>query len=531
MSRRNFLKSSIPAGFMIPSSINGIGLRAYDAGHQFLNNLLLPGGENDRVLVIVQLNGGNDGLNTVIPVEYFSKYVNARKNIYIEEAKSLKLSGVSKIGLHPSMTGLQQLYNDGKLHIVQSVGYPQPNFSHFRATDIWMGASDSNQVLNTGWIGRYLDEIFPGFPSEYPNATMSDPLAIQIGSVTSLALQGPTQPMGLSISNPASFYNFVNNIADLAPKTNAGKELSYIRELSRQTQKYGEVIKVANSKVSTQNVYPTSNNLADQLKIVARLIKGGLKTKIYMVNFGGFDTHSSQTNSGDSSSGKHATLLSTVSSAIKAFQDDLGFLGIEDRVMGMTFSEFGRRILGNNSLGTDHGSAAPLFIFGKSVQSGVSGTTPLIPDNLTVNDNLPYQYDFRSVYATLLSNWLCVNSTVLNQVMLKDFQQLPLTKPGTCSVVTSINSQQNPDSDQRQLIHLYPNPFHRTLTIEFNTSGGHTLLQVIDGSGKLLNTIFDREYSPGKFRVDFNGGHLPAGVYYVRFQNQVFQQVKSVLKV
>jgi hypothetical protein len=135
------------------------------------------------------------------------------------------------------------------------------------------------------------------------------------------------------------------------------------------------------------------------------------------------------------------------------------------------------------------------------------------------------------VYATLLSNWLCVNSTVLNQVMLKDFQQLPLTKPGTCSVVTSINSQQNPDSDQRQLIHLYPNPFHRTLTIEFNTSGGHTLLQVIDGSGKLLNTIFDREYSPGKFRVDFNGGHLPAGVYYVRFQNQVFQQVKSVLKV
>ena len=419
MSRRKFLKSSIPAGFMIPSFLNGIAFRAYDSGHQFLNNMLLPAGDNDRVLVVVQLNGGNDGLNTVIPLEYFSKYVNARKSIYIQESKALKMTGINKIGLHPSMTGLNELYNEGKLHIVQSVGYPQPNFSHFRATDIWMGASDSNQILNTGWIGRYLDETFPGFPSEYPNASMPDPLAIQIGSVTSLALQGPSQPMGLSISNPSSFYNFVNNISDPVPNTNAGKELSYIRELSRQTQKYGEVIKSANSKVSLQNPYPTNNSLADQLKIVARLIKGGLKTKIYMVNFGGFDTHSSQANAGDSSTGKHATLLSTVSSAIKAFQDDLGFLGIEDRVLGMTFSEFGRRILGNNSLGTDHGSAAPLFIFGKSVQPGVSGATPLIPDNLTVNDNLPYQFDFRSVYASLLSNWLCVNSTVLNQVMLK----------------------------------------------------------------------------------------------------------------
>jgi uncharacterized protein (DUF1501 family) len=531
MSRRNFLKSSIPAGFMIPSFLNGVGIRAYDTGHQFLNNLLLPAGENDRVLVIVQLNGGNDGLNTIIPLEYFSKYVNARKNIYIEEAKSLKLSGVTKIGLHPSMTGLQQLYNDGKLHIVQSVGYPQPNFSHFRATDIWMGASDSNQVLNTGWVGRYLDETFPGFPSAYPSANMPDPLAIQIGSVTSLALQGPTQPMGLSISNPSSFYNFVNNISDPVPKTNAGKELSFIRELSRQTQKYGEVIKGANTKVTLQNPYPSGNSLADQLKIVARLIKGGLKTKIYMVNFGGFDTHSSQTNTGDSSTGKHATLLSTVSAAIKAFQDDLVFLGIEDRVLGMTFSEFGRRILGNNSLGTDHGAAAPLFIFGKNVKAGITGSTPLIPDNVTVNDNVPYQYDFRSVYATLLSNWLCVNTTVLNQVMLKDFQQLSITKPGTCNVVTSTNSFQNPAVDQRQLIQLYPNPFHKVLTIEFNTLGGHTLLQVIDGSGKLLATIFDRDYSPGKFRVDFDGGHLPAGIYYVRFQNQVFQQVRSIVKV
>ncbi len=531
MSRRNFLKSSIPAGFMIPSFVNKVGFRAYDSGHQFLNNLLLPSGDNDRVLVVVQLNGGNDGLNTVIPIEYFSQYANSRKNIYIQSESALKLNGIDKIALHPSMTGLQQMYNEGKLHIVQSVGYPQPNFSHFRSTDILMAASDSNQILNTGWVGRYLNESFPGFPDNYPNATMPDPLAIQIGSVTSMALQGPSQPMGLSISNPSSFYSFVNNIADPIPNTNAGKELKYVRELSRQTQKYGEVIKSANAKVTTQKNYPTGNSLADQLKIVARLIKGGLKTKIYMVNYGGFDTHSNQANSGDTKSGKHATLLGAISSAVKAFQDDLEFLEIDDRVLGMTFSEFGRRILSNNSLGTDHGAAAPLFVFGKSVQSGVSGSTPLIPQNASVNDNVPYQYDFRSVYATLLSNWLCVNSTILNQVMLKDFQQLALLKSGTCGVVTSVNSSLGQVSSERQLITIYPNPFHKNITIEFNTIGGHSLLQVLDGSGKIMSTIFDKEYSPGKFRVDYDGGYLPVGVYYIRFQNQVFQQVKSVVKV
>lgn len=531
MSRRKFLKSALPAGFMVPSFINKVGFRAYDSGHQFLNNLLLPSGDNDKVLVVVQLNGGNDGLNTIIPIEYFSQYANARKNIYIPREKALKLNGIEKIGLHPSMTGLQTMFNQGKLHIIQSVGYPQPNFSHFRATDILMTASDADKILNTGWVGRYLNENFPGFPENHPSTSMPDPLAIQIGSVTSMALQGPTQPMGMSLSNPSSFYSFVNNIADPIPNTNAGRELKYVRELSRQTQKYGDVIKAANSKVTQQNVYPSGNSLADQLKIVARLIKGGLKTKIYMVNYGGFDTHSNQTNNGDAITGKHATLLSSVSSAIKAFQDDLEFLGIDDRVMGMTFSEFGRRILSNNSMGTDHGAAAPLFVFGKSVQPGVSGSTPLIPQSVSVNDNIPYQYDFRSVYATLLSNWLCVNTTMLSQVMLKDFQQLPLVKSGACGVVTSTNTFISQDSINRQLVTIYPNPFHTYITVEFNTIGGHTLIQLIDGAGKIVKTILDREYTPGKFRIDFDGGYLSAGVYYIRFQNQVFQQVRSVIKV
>lgn len=168
-----------------------------------------------------------------------------------------------------------------------------------------------------------------------------------------------------------------------------------------------------------------------------------MKTKIYRVNFGGFDTHSSQANAGDSSTVKHASLLSTVSAALKLSKMIWVFLVSRTEYWEWHFQNSEEEFWGNNSLGTDHGAAAPLFIFGKNVQAGITGNTPLIPDNVTVNDNVPYQYDFRSVYASLLSNLLCVNTTVLNQVMLKDFQQLSITKPGLCNVVTSTNSYQS----------------------------------------------------------------------------------------
>lgn len=527
MERRKFLKGVLPAGFMVPSLVSGLGFRAYESGHQFINNMLLPAGDNDRVLVIVQLNGGNDGLNTVIPLEYFSSYVNARKNIFIKESSVLRLDGQERVGLHPAMTGMQELFNQGKLQIIQSVGYPQPNFSHFRATDIWMSGSDSTQILNTGWLGRYLDEAFPGFPEQYPNNNMPDPLAIQIGSVTSFAIQGPSQPMGLSIANPSSFYKFINNTEDPAPNSNAGKELTYVRQLTRQTQKYGDVIKNANAKVTVQSNYPTANSLADQLKIVARLIKGGLKTKIYLVNYGGFDTHANQVVTGNNETGTHATLLRNVSNAIKAFQDDLKFLNIEDRVMGMTFSEFGRRILSNGSSGTDHGAAAPLFVFGKHVQSRVTGATPVIPNNTRVGDNLPYQYDFRSVYASLLANWLCVDTTLLNRVMLKDFQQLPLVNPAVCSPTVPGTGL----TEGLMEVKVYPNPFQSYCKISFKTNGGHTLVQLMDGAGRMVKTLFEKDANSGIYHIEFNGQHLPEGIYYIRVQNLALQNVKSVLKV
>jgi uncharacterized protein (DUF1501 family) len=492
-----------------------------------LDALMNMATETDHVLVIIQLNGGNDGLNMVIPKGSYAAYNAARVNIAIPENRILTLNGNASTGLHPSMTGLQNLYNEGKLAIVQSVGYPNPNFSHFRATDIWMSASDSNEVINTGWAGRYLNEEYPNFPTGYPNSAMTDPLAIQIGSVTSFALQGPAFNMGMSITNPTSFYNLVNGVQDPAPPTQAGKELTYIRTVAQQTQQYATVIKAAADKVTQQILYPAGNTLGDQLKIVARLIKGGLKTRVYIVSLGGFDTHSLQVISADTTTGVHANLMRTISDAVKAFMDDCKSMGIDERVLGLTFSEFGRRIKSNSSIGTDHGAAAPMFVFGGKVKSGVLGVNPTIPSNVTVNDNIPMQYDFRSVYASVLQDWFCASTTTLQSVLLKNFQSLPLVQSGACTTgIDDLNRNAG-----ETLVTSYPNPFTDHTTISFTTKGGHTLIQVMDGHGRVIANLRDQHFVPGKYTVSFNGNGLPSGVYYVRLQNGSIQQVKSMLKV
>lgn len=527
MKRRQFFKHSIPAAVTLPALINGFSVKAHTASSPLVQALMSATTDTDKVLVLIRLDGGNDGMNMVIPIEYYSSYFNARKNIAIAQNKVLALNGVSKTGLHPSMTGMQTLYNEGKLSIVQSVGYPSPNFSHFRATDIWMTASDSEQILSTGWIGRYLGTEFPGYPDAYPNTQMPDPLAIQIGAIPTTAFQGPGFNMGINITDPTSFYDFLNGVEDPVPDTPWGKELKYIRTIARQTELYSLTIKAAAEKVPTQGSYPSNNDLAQQLRIVARLVKGGLKTRVYMVSTGGFDTHSAQVNTLDTSTGTHAQLMRKVSDAIKSFMDDLKAMGEEDRVIGMTFSEFGRRIKSNSSLGTDHGAAAPLFVFGKNVRSGIVGVNPTIPGSSSVNDNIPFQYDFRSIYASLLKQWFCVDAANLNTIMLKNFQEIHLAINSACA---STGIDDVIDTDGEQLIINYPNPFVESTQITFRTKGGHTMVHVIDSLGRSIKTLTDKTYAPGTYTVTFDSGGLPTGIYYARLQNGAIQQVRPMVK-
>jgi uncharacterized protein (DUF1501 family) len=531
MKRRDFLRNSIPAATVIPAVLNGYSVKAFNQNSPLVQALMQQQTENDHVLVIVQLSGGNDGLNMVIPISNYSAYYNARTNVAIAESKILKLNGVAETGIHPSMTGLQSIFNEGKAKIIQSAGYPQPNFSHFRATDIWMTASNSNQEIYTGWAGRFLNYKFPNFPSGYPNTTVPDPLAIQIGSTASLTFQGPQVNMGMSITNPTTFYNLVNGTNDPVPNTPAGKELTFVRQVAQQTQQYGTVIRNAANAVTQQSTYPTNNSLADQLKIVARLVKGGLKTKIYMVSFGGFDTHSVQVNAADTSTGSHATLLQRVSDAIKAFQDDLKFLGIADKVIGMSFSEFGRRIKSNSSVGTDHGAAAPMFLFGNKIDGGVLGNNPTIPTNASVNDNIPFQYDFRSVYATLLENWFCLPKTVVQGLFppnvngTNTLQSLPLITGGAC-----LGSDINTSGVSN--ITNYPNPFVNTTTLKFTIEAGPTSIQVMDTLGRVVAIAVNKDYAAaGTYTAPFDAEGLPNGIYYARLQNGATQQVVPMLKV
>lgn len=528
MKRREFLGKS--AAITLPALVSGYAVKALNEDSPLVQALLGGGADTDHVLVIIQLSGGNDGLNMVIPISTYSLYNNARSNIAIPQNRILSLNGYADTGLHPAMTGLQAMYNDTKLKIIQAVGYPQPNFSHFRATDIWMTGSNSKQEVYTGWAGRYLNYEYPNFPSGYPNSEMKDPLAIQIGSTASLTTQGPSVNMAMSITSATSFYQLVSGTDDPVPQTKAGKELSYIRTVAKQTRQYADAIIDAANKVTSQSAYPTNNSLADQLKIVARLIKGGLKTKVYMVSFGGFDNHSLQTTTTDTTVGTHATLLGRVSGAIKAFQDDLAFLEIEDRVVGMTFSEFGRRIKSNSSVGTDHGSAAPMFVFGKPVDGGVLGDNPAIQATPTVNDNVTMQYDFRSVYATLLENWFCIPKETVDGLFPPNIntqlQNLPIIKGNVCKTVTI------PSPSGITLITNYPNPFTDFTEIKFSTDGGHTLLQIMDTAGRLIVNLFEQDVPAATtLKVKFDAPHLPTGVYYARVQNGAKQQVRPMLKV
>ena len=320
MNRRNFLRNTVPAAVAMPALLNGFSFTAFGASDNALANLLRQATDTDHVLVLVQLAGGNDGINMVIPLDVYANYYNARPNVAIPQSKVLRLDGTDKSGLHPAMTAMQNMYSDGKMNVVQSVGYENPNFSHFQATDIWMSGDTTTNRSNrvkTGWMGRYLESEFPGYPDAFPNAEMPDPLAIQISNVPTLTVQGSVYSMGLSITNPEKIYTFVNPFSDYpltAPPAN--KELKFLRVISEKTKIYSDIIRAAYHRAATLATYPTANSLADQLKIVARLIKGGLKTRVYTVTIGGFDTHKKQVNASDTTTGNHAKLMKDLSEGI-----------------------------------------------------------------------------------------------------------------------------------------------------------------------------------------------------------------------
>lgn len=509
MKRRNFLRTAGAAAAFTPFVHKGFSINPL-ARNSVFGMLGAAASINGKIMVFIELNGGNDGLNTLIPLDQYGTLANHRSSLLIPENKVLGLDGTDATGLHPAMTGLQEMYNDGLVSIVQNVGYPQQDYSHFRSMDIWQTASDSNQFFDTGWLGRTLEGEYPGFPQGYPNMDYPDPLAIQIGSILPVAFMGSSFPMGMSISSPDAFYEFVNDFVEPAPASPYGDELEYIRLVMQQSQQYYDAVKAA-AEAQPDNLsdkYPPEyeNSLADQLRIVARLIGGGLQTPVYMVSIGGFDTHSEQIDdTAATDQGFHAELLRKVSEAVAAFQDDIRLMGKDDNVAGMTFSEFGRTIGANASLGTDHGAAAPLFVFGKNVNPGIIGANPEIPDSISGSEDVPMVHDFRQIYASVLQDWFGISN--LNEILYQDFEILPIFNGTTPAEEIARRD--------RFAVSNFPNPVRSTTTITFSSfNSAHVVINLLDAQGRFILKIAEGNYPAGAHQVHFDRSNLPGGTYF-----------------
>lgn len=519
MKRRQFLQTG-GAVASIPVLLNGLPLSAIGRNSFFpsFNN------DSDKVLVLIQMNGGNDGLSMVIPRDQYSELFKARSNILIPENAIVPVT--DDIGFHPMMTGLRSLYDEGQLGIVQSVGYPNQNRSHFRSSDIWFSGSPPDEFWTTGWLGRYLDTQVAGYPDGYPNEENPDPFAITIGNIVSETCQGIGANYCLTITDPFSLSPLYEGSPTEVPDTPYGEELAFLRTTIAQTNAYGEVVTAAAEKAKNLAIYPEENKLAQQLKTVALLIAGGLRTNIYVVNIGGFDTHANQVMDGDKTSGMHAELLQTLSEAIAAFQKDLRLLGIAERVAGMTFSEFGRQIASNDSLGTDHGTAAPLILFGSCVNSVITGNNPDIPSQVERGEGVPMENDFRDVYGSVLMDWFEVSEEDIKSLFYPDFQYLPLL---TSCKLTDVKEEILAGKDL--LLRNYPNPFLRNTTIEFESPGGHVRLSIFNAMGSELQVLVNKRLDSGIHQIAFDGSQLPAGNYYYRLQMPGKVNTKRMVKV
>ena len=411
ISRKEFIKlSSIIAGgsILIPRWL-----------YPFISNSnsldLLRNSFNDKIVVVVNLNGGNDGLNTVIPYQD-SNYYSLRPDIAISNDSVLPIT--SDLGLHPSLTHLANYWNQGKLCIVENVGYSNQNLSHFRSTDIWQSASNSNQTVNTGWIARILEQIYPDHTDNLPEI----PMALLQGTTNNLLLTGEQGITGIQVDDPSSFLDLVNSTYynspdNIIPDTSGGDELQFVRNIDNTAFEYAEYIQnVADSGSNTMDY--ANNPLSIQLSSVAKLISGGMYSPFYIVYQSGYDTHSDQIN-------RHGILMSDLSLALSNFYNDLENQGLADKVVIMTTSEFGRRPYQNGGGGTDHGAAAPMFVLGNTVNGGIIGNAPNL-SSFDGNNNLLHEYDYRQIYSSLLSQHFDLSSDQINNALLNSFESLDI---------------------------------------------------------------------------------------------------------
>lgn len=373
MNRRNFLSltGTFTGGLLIlPEFLHALGSQT---------NLVI----GEQCLVFIQLNGGNDGLNTYIPFDN-PLYYQLRPKIAL--SKNEVIGANNGMAFHPALKDFAQMQQNGDLSVIQNVGYPEPNRSHFRSQEIWQTATASNQYLNEGWLGRYLDLQCK---DHHPTA------GINIDSIDNLALKG-VEPNAITVKDPNRFK--LQSDREESVKLSNNPQLDFVRKIANSVTEGAEDIQKALSKSTGEMSYPKTG-LAKNLEWIARLIKGNLNSKVYYTSLGGFDTHDNQLDI-------HNRKLTELNDAIYSFYIDLKKAQLLQNVTVVVFSEFGRRVKDNGN-GTDHGTAAPMFIIGGNTKGKIIGNNPNLAD--LDNGDLKYEIDFRSVYSTLLQQKMNFN--------------------------------------------------------------------------------------------------------------------------
>ena len=435
-TRRQFLRTSAlgaAAAWTLPIFIEKtfftLDAMAADASTQTVT------GKDGTILVVLQMAGGNDGLNMVVPYAD-DAYYRARPKLGLPADKILKLD--SYAGLNGKLTGLKSLFDEGHLAVVQGVGYPNPNRSHFRSTEIWQTASDAEQTESEGWLGKYFDSCCAGAdPTVGVAIGEQAPQAFSAKTPTGVTFSKPEQfrwmpsdKMAGGVSPEESFFRELNGAAetdDAAANTNAGGSIGEIAGKSKPDMSASDFLQrtaldaqlssdkiLAIARKYKSNVPYPPGQLAASLRLIGRMIAGGLPTRVYYASQGGFDTHAGQINA-------HDRLMGDFNDAVTAFVADLKQQGNFERVVLMTFSEFGRRVAENANAGTDHGAAAPMFVLGGGVKPGLFGKYPSLTE--LDHGDLKFNTDFRSVYGTVLDNWLKAPSQT---VLGRKFPSLPI---------------------------------------------------------------------------------------------------------
>ncbi|GIV35100.1 MAG: hypothetical protein KatS3mg031_2635 [Chitinophagales bacterium] len=495
MGRRDFLTNLglIGTGSLL---LSGLPLRRL-AASPLLTPLLSAAG--DRILIVIRLKGGNDGLNTFVPLFDYSRYASYRPLLKIPTSNLISLD--AKYAIPDFASDLKYLWDRGMMKVIQNVGYPNSDLSHFASTDIWDSAH-TTIASKSGWLGRYLWNENPDFLTNPP----SDPLAIQIGGDGNiLFFNEDNVNMAMNVIDPEALYQIAQSGA-LYPVSGTATcyyqdQVDFLKSMINTTFYQSQSIKAAYD-AGRNNVTFAGGELGEALALVSRLIQGGLTTPIYMLTLDGFDTHAQQDT-------RHPELLTTFAGAVRSLFDDLEAGGMDRRVLLMTFSEFGRRVNDNGSLGTDHGTAAPLMVFGSVLNgNGFLGDDVNLVD-LDNNGNLKHTVDFRQVYTTILQDWMCVDELTADTLLGGAYSRLALGFDCSTTRAAAVETVQR----YHQLRYDNGIPF---IVVNLPQSA-HIKLEAYDLLGRTVASTSNDYYSAGLHKITFPGiGRWPAGAYAYR---------------